>query len=407
MRSGRIAVFGGGPSGLIAAETLSALGYSVTVYEQMPTVGRKFLLAGKSGLNITHAEDFSVFTTRFGAANARLLPMLQKFGPQDLRNWADALGAETFVGSSDRVFPKAMKASPLLRAWGRRLETQGVRVLTRHRWVGFDGDMPIVETANGRETVECDAALFAFGGASWPKLGSNGAWVQHFAEKGITVAPLTSANCGFDVNWSEHLASRFAGEPVKSVTITSTAGTTQGEFVITKTGVEGSLVYAHAAALRDALAADGQADLVLDLAPGRSVERLKADLARQDSKLSFGNLLRKGAGLTGVKAALVAEYLRDKNPDKLAHAIKALHVPLLRTRPIEEVISSAGGIVWDEIDQNQMLRKFPGIFVAGEMVDWEAPTGGYLLTACFAMGVAAAKGIDGWLQASRADLKAD
>ncbi len=400
MRSGRIAVFGGGPSGLIAAEKLSALGYSVTVYEQMPTVGRKFLLAGKSGLNITHAEDFSVFRTRFGAANARLLPMLQKFGPQDLRNWADALGAETFVGSSDRVFPKAMKASPLLRAWGRRLETQGVHVLTRHRWVGFDGTMPIVETTNGRQTVECDAALFAFGGASWPKLGSNGAWVPPLTERGITIAPLRSANCGFDVAWSEHLTSRFAGDPVKSVTITSTAGTTQGEFVITKTGVEGSLVYAHAAALRDALAADGQADLVLDLAPGRSVERLKADLARQDSKLSFGNLLRKGAGLTGVKAALVAEYLRDKSPDKLAHAIKALHIPLLRTRPVEEVISSAGGIVWDEIDQNQMLRKLPGVFVAGEMVDWEAPTGGYLLTACFAMGVAAAEGIDDWLQAS-------
>ena len=400
MRNGRIAVFGGGPSGLIAAEKLSALGYNVTVYEQMPTVGRKFLLAGKSGLNITHAEDFSVFRTRFGAANARLLPMLQKFGPQDLRNWADALGAETFVGSSDRVFPKAMKASPLLRAWGRRLETQGVHVLTRHRWVGFDGTMPIVETTNGRQTVECDAALFAFGGASWPKLGSNGAWVPPFTERGITIAPLRSANCGFDVAWSEYLTSRFAGEPVKSVTITSAAGTTQGEFVITKTGVEGSLVYAHAAALRDELAADGRADLVLDLAPGRSVERLKADLTRQDSKLSFGNLLRKGAGLTGVKAALVAEYLRDKNPDKLARAIKALHIPLLRTRPVEEVISSAGGIVWDEIDQNQMLRKLPGVFVAGEMVDWEAPTGGYLLTACFAMGVAAAEGIDDWLQAS-------
>jgi len=400
MRSGRIAVFGGGPSGLIAAEKLSALGYGVTVYEQMPTVGRKFLLAGKSGLNITHAEDFSVFVTRFGAANTRLLPMLQKFGPQDLRDWADGLGAETFVGSSDRVFPKAMKASPLLRSWGRRLEAQGVRVLTRHRWVGFDGNRPVVETANGRETIECDAALFAFGGASWPKLGSNGAWVPYFTEKGVTVAPLRAANCGFDVAWSEHLVSRFAGEPVKSVTITSAAGTTQGEFVITKTGVEGSLVYAHAAALRDALAANGQADLVLDLAPGRSVERLKADLERQDRKLSFSNLLRKGAGLTGVKAALVAEFLRDRSADKLAQTIKSLRVPLLRTRPIEEAISSAGGIVWNEIDQNQMLRKLPGIFVAGEMVDWEAPTGGYLLTACFAMGVAAADGIDAWLQAS-------
>lgn len=400
MRSGHIAVFGGGPSGLIAAEKLSALGYGVTVYEQMPTVGRKFLLAGKSGLNLTHAEDFTVFSIRFGAANARLLPMLQKFGPQQLRDWADGLGAETFVGSSDRVFPKAMKASPLLRAWGRRLDAQGVRVLTRHRWVGFEGKRPIVETANGREVIECDAALFAFGGASWPKLGSNGAWAPHFAEKGITIAPLRSANCGFDVAWSEHLISRFAGEPVKSVTITSAAGTTQGEFVVTKTGVEGGLVYAHAAALRDALKADERADLVLDLAPGRSVERLKADLQRQDGKLSFGNLLRKGAGLTGVKAALVAEFLRDKNPDRLAHAIKALRVPLLRTRPIEEAISSAGGIVWDEIDQNQMLRKLPGIFVAGEMVDWEAPTGGYLLTACFAMGVAAAEGIHSWLQST-------
>ncbi|HWT64376.1 MAG TPA: TIGR03862 family flavoprotein [Ochrobactrum sp.] len=400
MRERVTSIFGGGPAGLFAAERLSALGHSVTVYEQMPTVGRKFLLAGKSGLNITHSEGFAQFAQRYGASYNRLLPALQLFTPQNLRDWADALGGETFVGSSGRVFPKAMKASPLLRAWIRRLEAQGVKILTRHKWIGFEGGKPLVQTPNGVEAVICDAALFAFGGASWPKLGSNGAWSEIFAKQGIQIAPMRPANCGFDVNWSEIFAERFAGEPVKSVTITSKAGITQGEFVITRGGVEGSLVYAHSAALRDELEQRGQANLVLDLAPGRTTERLTHDLSRQDKKLSISNILRKGAGLTGVKAALVLEFQREKEPAKLAQTIKALEIPLVRPRPIEEAISSAGGIEWNELDEHYMLTKLPAMFVAGEMIDWEAPTGGYLLTACFAMGLAAANGIDNWLQKS-------
>jgi len=393
-----VAIFGGGPAGLFAAEQLSALGHSVTIYEQMPTVGRKFLLAGKSGLNITHSEDFSQFSQRFGTSNNSLSSAFQQFTPQDLRDWADRLGAETFVGSSGRVFPKAMKASPLLRAWLRRLEAQGVKILTRHKWLGFEGGRPLVQTPNGIEAIACDSALFAFGGGSWPKLGSNGLWTELFAKQGVNIAPLRSANCGFDVNWSDFFAERFAGEPVKSVTITSRSAPTQGEFVITRSGVEGSLVYAHSAALRDDIEQSGQANLVLDLAPGRTIERLTHDLSRQDKKLSITNLLRKGAGLTGVKAALVLEFEREKSPTTLAHTIKSLKIPLLHTRPIEEAISSAGGIKWSEIDERYMLKKMPGMFVAGEMIDWEAPTGGYLLTACFAIAKASATGIHNWLE---------
>lgn len=393
-----IAIFGGGPSGLIAAEKLSASGHAVTVYEQMPTVGRKFLLAGKSGLNLTHAEDFSLFAKRFGTANERLRPALEAFSPKKLRDWADNLGAETFVGSSGRIFPKAMKASPLLRAWKNRLELQGVRILTRYRWIGFKDNAPVVVTPTETEIIHCDAALFAFGGASWPRLGSNAEWIEPFTDKGIKIAPMQPANCGFDVAWSDYFINRFAGEPVKSVVLTSAFGSTQGDFVITKNGLEGGLIYTHAANLRDALSSGGQADLRLDLAPGRSIEKLKADLSRQDTKSSLGNLLRKGAGLTGVKAALVTEFIREKNPDRLAQAIKSLRIPLIGPRPVEEAISSAGGILWDEIDENFMLKKMPGIFVAGEMIDWEAPTGGYLLTACFATGVATANGINIFLQ---------
>lgn len=399
MPEGNIAILGGGPSGLMAAERLSARGYRVTVYEQMPTVGRKFLLAGKSGLNITHSEDFATFAKRFGSSSDRILPALTAFGPTELRAWADELGAETFVGSSGRVFPKAMKASPLLRAWGKRLEDQGVRILTRHRWIGFEGNSLKIENPDGVQTITCDAALFAFGGGSWPKLGSNGLWINEFQRRSIDIAPFQPANCGFDVAWSDFFAERFAGEPVKSVIATSHAGATQGEFVITRGGVEGSLIYAHSAALRDSLQKHGKAFLTLDLVPGRTIERLESDIARQDTKLSFGNLLRKAAGLTGVKAALVTEFTRDRSPKVLATAIKAISIPLLRPRPLDEAISSAGGIRWHEIDKNYMLPKLPGIFVVGEMIDWEAPTGGYLLTACFAMGRAAADGIDAWLEA--------
>ncbi|TCV68063.1 TIGR03862 family flavoprotein [Neorhizobium sp. S3-V5DH] len=397
----QIAIIGGGPAGLMAAEVLSAAGYSVTLYEAMPTFGRKFLLAGKSGLNITHSEEYQRFAGRFGAASARLLPALDAFTPEDVRRWAEGLGIETFVGTSGRVFPTAMKASPLLRSWLRRLEVQGVKLRTRHRWVGFADGGYRFETPDGGITLHPDATLLTLGGASWPRLGSDAAWVPWLQEMGITINEFQPANCGFDVDWSDTFRQRFEGAPVKSVSATSAAGTLQGEFVISKHGIEGSLVYAHSAALRDRLKRHGHANLAVDLAPGRSVERLERDLARQDAKASFANRLRKGAGLEGVKAALIRELVPQANqlpPQELAILMKGLPIPLLRPRPITEAISSAGGLDWSELDENYMLKAVPGLFAAGEMLDWEAPTGGYLLTACFSTGRAAAKGIENWLR---------
>ncbi|MBA3042982.1 MAG: TIGR03862 family flavoprotein [Alphaproteobacteria bacterium] len=400
MAAKRIAIIGGGPAGLMAAEQLSHAGHAVTVYEAMPTVARKFLLAGKSGLNITHAEPYERFVTRFGAAAQWLRPMLDGFTPEDVRDWADGLGTETFTGTSGRVFPTVMKASPLLRAWLKRLEAQGVTILTRHRWIGFDGNACRIDTPHGQATVQADAVLLALGGASWPRLGSDAVWVPWLQAQGVEVASFRPANCGFDCAFSESFAERFGGEPVKSVTATSAAGSTQGEFVISRNGIEGSLIYAHAGALRDALQKDGTASLVLDLAPGRTVDKLALDLERQDAKASFSNRLRKGTGLDGVKAALVRELLPDANrldARRLAEAIKALPLPVVSPRPIAEAISSAGGITFNSVDENLMLKALPGTFVAGEMLDWEAPTGGYLLTACLASGRSAARGIEDWL----------
>lgn len=399
----QVAIIGGGPAGLMAADVLSATGLSVTVYDAMPTFARKFLLAGKSGLNITHSEDFSRFAERFGSASPRLRPALNAFTPEDVRQWAAGLGTETFVGTSGRVFPTVMKASPLLRAWLKRLESQGVTLKTRHRWIGFDGDGFQFETADGETTIRPDAALLALGGASWPRLGSNAAWVPWLQEQGIAIHDLQPANCGFDVGWSTIFVQRFAGAPLKSVSTTSDAGTYPGEFVISRHGIEGSLVYAHSAALRERLLRDGKAVLTVDLMPGRVQERLARDLTRQDAKASFSNRLRKGAGLDGVKAALIRELSADANrlpAEQLAALIKALPIPVLRPRPIAEAISSAGGIAWSEIDERYMLKSRPGLFAAGEMLDWEAPTGGYLLTACFATGRAAAHGIKDWLSDS-------
>ncbi|TNM66607.1 TIGR03862 family flavoprotein [Aliirhizobium smilacinae] len=396
----QVAIIGGGPAGLMAAEVLSAAGLCVTVYDAMPTFARKFLLAGKSGLNITHSEDFARFAERFGSASPRLRPALNDFTPDDVRQWATGLGTETFVGTSGRVFPTVMKASPLLRAWLKRLETQGVTLKTRHRWAGFDGDGFCFITPDGETTIRPDAALLALGGASWPRLGSNAAWVPWLKGQGINVHDLQPANCGFDVAWSDVFIERFAGAPLKSVSTTSDAGTYPGEFVISKHGIEGSLVYAHSAALRDRLARDGKAALTVDLMPGRVPERLARDLARQDARASFSNRLRKGAGLDGVKAALIRELSADANrlpAEQLAALIKVLPIPVLRPRPIAEAISSAGGIAWSEIDERYMLKSRPGLFAAGEILDWEAPTGGYLLTACFATGRAAARGIKNWL----------
>jgi uncharacterized flavoprotein (TIGR03862 family) len=401
--SRHITIIGGGPAGLMAAEVLSRHGHAVTVYEAMPTVARKFLLAGKSGLNITHSEDYARFAGRYGAANDWLRSALDAFTPDDVRAWAAGLGTETFVGTSGRVFPTAMKASPLLRAWVARLREQGVDILTRHRWTGFDGDKLIIDTPEGSKSVEADAVLLALGGASWPKLGSDAAWVPWLAERGIDIAPFEPANCGFDVDWSEHFCTRNAGAPIKSVSASVTGkDAVPGEFVISRHGIEGSLVYAHASALRDHLSETGKAALLLDLAPGRSIERLGRDLARQDRKASLSNRLRKGAGLDGVKAALLRELSSPDmlhDPQVLAARIKALPIPLTAPRPITEAISSAGGIRQAAVDKNFMLRRLPGLFVAGEMLDWEAPTGGYLLTACFATGQAAATGITVWLAA--------
>ncbi len=395
-----VAIIGGGPAGLMAAEHLAGKGHAVTVYDAMPTVGRKFLLAGKSGLNITHAEDYARFVTRYGAANSRLRPVLDLMTPDAIRNWAADLGTETFIGSSGRVFPTVMKASPLLRAWLKRLEGLGVAVLTRHRWTGFDGGALIFDTPEGQKQITSDATLLALGGASWPKLGSDAAWVPVLEAEGVEITPLRPANCGFDCDFSESFDTRFSGQPIKSVKATSAAGTTQGEFVISKGGIEGSLIYAHSAALRDALDRDSHAALMLDLTPGRTEEKLAADLARQDRKASFSTRLKKAANLDGVKIALLREVNPDANqldPGGLARLIKALPLPVKRPRPIAEAISTAGGVALDGIDDGFMLKKRPGTFVSGEMLDWEAPTGGYLLTACFATGIAAASGIDRWL----------
>lgn len=403
MTARRVAIIGGGPAGLMAAEQLSRAGHAVTVYEAMPTVARKFLLAGKTGLNITHSEPYDRFVTRYGAAAHWLRPMLDGFSPDEVRQWAEGLGSETFTGTSGRVFPTAMKASPLLRAWLKRLEAQGVTILTRHRWIGFDGNACRLHTPEGEQSVEADAVLLALGGASWPKLGSDAVWVPWLRAQGVDVAPFRPANCGFDCAFSDVFVERFAGEPVKSVSATSAAGTTQGEFVISRNGIEGSLIYAHAGALRDTLERDGKAALTLDLAPGRTLARLARDLARQDTKASFSNRLRKGAGIEGVKAALLREAIADIGtlaPDDLAAAIKALPLPVVAPRPIAEAISSAGGVTFASIDENLMLKALPGTFVAGEMLDWEAPTGGYLLTACLASGRTAARGIEAWLTAT-------
>jgi uncharacterized flavoprotein (TIGR03862 family) len=393
MSDGRVAVIGGGPAGLMAAERIAARGVSVDVYDAMPSVGRKFLLAGRSGLNLTHAEDYERFAGRYGAALSHLRAALDAFRPAALRAWVEELGSPTFVGSSGRVFPVAMKASPLLRAWLRRLGDAGVRFHTRHRWTGWDeaGRLTFATPA-GTATVDASTVVLALGGASWPRLGSDAAWVPLLAGRGVPVAPLRPANCGFDVAWSEVFAERNAGQPVKSVTAAVNGVALPGEFVVTRTGIEGSLVYAHAAALRDALAAGLPGVLQLDLAPGRSADRLAADLARVDAKQSFANRLRKGAGLEGVKAALVRECWPEAPrlaPGDLAAAIKSLPLTVAAPRPIAEAISTAGGVALEGLAERFELKAVPGVFVAGEMLDWEAPTGGYLLTACFATGRAA------------------
>ncbi|MCL5778482.1 TIGR03862 family flavoprotein [Limibaculum sp. FT325] len=379
------AVIGAGPAGLAAAEALLAAGRRPVVFEGRPSVARKFLMAGKSGLNLTKDEPDAAFLAAFGTAAPRLAPILAGFGPREAMGWAAGLGEPLFTGSSARVFPVAMKGSPLLRRWLGRLS--GAEFRTRWRWTGWQDGALAFETPDGPRRIEAGAVVLALGGASWPRLGSDAAWVAWLAARGVRVAPFRPANMGFDVAWSDHFAGRFAGAPVKNVTLALGERRVRGEFVISRHGIEGSLVYALSSPLRDALEA-GAADPRLDLAPDTSAEALAHRLAGPRGRASLANHLRKAAGIEGVRAGLLRELAPDAldRPAATAAAIKALHLPVLRPRPLAEAISSAGGIAWDELDEGLMLARLPGVFAAGEMLDWEAPTGGYLLTACLATG---------------------
>lgn len=395
-----IAIIGGGPAGLMAAEILTSAGHAVDVFEAMPTPARKFLMAGKSGLNITHAEPLKQFLTRYGATTDAIGPAVKRFTPDDIRAWADGLGIPTFVGSSGRVFPEVFKGSPLLRAWLGRLAAQGATLHTRHRWVGWQNGAHLFETPEGQLKVQANTTLFALGGISWPRLGGNGNWTAAFEAAGIPLAPFRPANCGFNCSWSEFLRERFAGEPVKNVLLCHAGHTVQGDFVITKNGIEGSSVYALSASLRDTIEADSKAVLTIDLTPDRTVKQLTDALARPRGKKSFATHLKRATGLTGVKAALLRELLPASTleaPERLAASIKALPLELTSPRPIAEAISVAGGVKLEAVDEQLMLTSLPGQFVAGEMLDWEAPTGGYLLTACLAQGRQAAEGMLHWL----------
>lgn len=401
----KLAVVGGGPAGLMAAETARAAGLQVDLYEAKGSVGRKFLIAGKGGLNLTHSEPMPAFAARYREREPQIAEWLRSFGPQALRDWARGLGVDTFVGSSGRVFPLDLKAAPLLRGWVRRLRDQGVRFHVHHRWLGWAEDGALRFAApEGELSAHADAAVLALGGGSWPELGSDGAWQTVLRERGIDVAPLLPSNCGFDIAWSAHFAQRHAGAPLKPVVARwrdaqGRERSLQGECVLTETGIEGSLIYAISADLRETIARDGSATLRLDLAPGRDVGALRAELAKP-SKRSFSERLRRQAGLDSAKAALVREALgaeRIGNADAAADAIKDLTLALLRPRPIREAISSAGGVKLEALDGASMLKALPGTFCAGEMLDWEAPTGGYLLTACFASGYRAGRGAVEWL----------
>jgi hypothetical protein len=401
----RVAIIGAGPAGLMAAEVLAQGGVKATVYDAMPSAGRKFLMAGRGGLNLTHSEPLPQFLGRYGRATPHLKAAIEAFPPQALRDWSEALGQPTFVGSSGRVFPKSFKASPLLRAWLRRLDAAGVRFALRHCWTGWDADGRLsFETPDGPRTAEARATVLALGGASWPRLGSDGTWAQILAAKNVVISPLVPANCGFTVAWSDIFRDRFEGQPLKGVALSFGARVTRGEAMITKTGIEGGAVYALSGPLREAVIDNGNATLQIalrpDLGKGDLVRRLSAPRAKQ----SFSNWLRKAAHLSPVAIGLLQEAamvsrvsLPSLSPENLAERINTLPVELHGVAPIARAISTAGGITFDEIDAGFMIRRLPGTFAAGEMLDWEAPTGGYLLQASFATGAAAGRGVLKWV----------
>jgi hypothetical protein len=402
-----VAVIGGGPAGLMAAEVLIQAGVRVDLYEAKPSMGRKFLVAGKGGLNLTHSEPLDQFLTRYGTRRPQLEPLLKEFGPAQVCQWANGLGIQTFTGSSAHVFPVGMKTYPLLRLWLNRLCSAGVTFHPRNAWIGWNTDNSLrLATPAGEVSVQADAVILALGGGSWPQTGSTGAWVSLLSERGIPVKPLQPANCGFDVAWKKHFRTCFAGHPLKSVVLSFNdsdghAFQQPGEFVVSETGVEGSLIYACSALLRNALAAGKQAVIRLDLAPGWTQERLMERLSRPRGSKSFASHLERSVGIKGVKAGLLWEFVPKPDfadPEKLSLAIKELPIPLISPRPLEEAISSAGGVDFAALDAHLMLRALPGVFCAGEMLDWEAPTGGYLLTACFATGRAAGLGALAWVK---------
>lgn len=422
-----IAVIGGGPAGLMAAEVLSQNGVRVHVYDAMPSVGRKFLMAGKGGMNITHAEPFSTFLDRYGVRREQIKPMLESFSPEALREWIHGLGIATFVGTSGRVFPADMKAAPLLRAWLHRLRDNGVSFHMRHQWRGWNaaGDLsfatpqgeiivhiavhpplPLVAEGVNVKSNSVHAAVLALGGGSWPQLGSNGAWLPLLQQRGVTVAPLRPANCGFDAGWSEHFRLRFAGQALKAVVLNFTEANgvvhrKQGDCMVTEGGIEGGLVYALSAYLRDRIEANGSATIYLDLTPCKDLARVQSEVSHPRGSRSISSHLKSRVGLKGVEVGVLRECVPAADfadPLKLARAIKSLPLQLIAPRPLREAISSAGGVVFESLDEHLMLRTMPGVFCAGEMLDWEAPTGGYLLTACIASGRAAGEGVLQWLK---------
>jgi uncharacterized flavoprotein (TIGR03862 family) len=408
----KVAIIGGGPAGLMAAEVLVAAGVDVDVHEAMPTLGRKFLRAGLGGLNITHSEPYMEFCSRYGDKQPQLQMILDNFTPVAFREWVHGLGIETFVGTSGRVFPTEMKAAPLLRKWVHRLRSAGVRFHLGHSWRGFNNDGSL-RMATGTEEffIKPDVTILALGGASWPQLGSTGSWVPWLQEHGVEITPWQSANCGFDVSWSSHIREKFAGAPLKAVSVSCTGlnGVTlnkHGELLIAEYGVEGSLIYAFSKELRELINAHGKATFTVDLSPGRSAQKVLADLSRARGSRSISRHLQSCLGKSPLKRALLYEFLSREqiaDPKMLAKFVKALPITVRKTRPIEQAISSAGGVSFNSVDQNLMLKTLPGIFAAGEMLDWEAPTGGYLLTACCALGRWAGLGALKWLSASSSD----
>ncbi|WP_460161335.1 TIGR03862 family flavoprotein [Pseudomonas sp. S2_B10] len=399
-----VAIIGGGPAGLMAAEVLSQAGIRVDVYDGMPSVGRKFLLAGVGGMNITHSEAYPAFLSRYAERAPQIAPLLRGFDADALCQWIHDLGIETFVGSSGRVFPTDMKAAPLLRAWLKRLRDGGVVIHTRHRWLGWDASGALrIASPQGEISVNPEATLLALGGGSWARLGSDGAWMLPLEQRGVDLAPLQPSNCGFEVQaWSELMVSKFAGAPLKNIAIGLNDDIPRlGECVITATGIEGSLIYALSAPIREEINRYGAAVIHIDLLPGRPVDKLQAALSKPRGSRSMAKHLHSQVGIDGVKAALLRELTDAEtfaDPALLAQAIKALPLTLVKTRPLDEAISSAGGVRFEAMDERLMLKALPGVFCAGEMLDWEAPTGGYLLTGCFASGRAAGLGIVQWLK---------